>query len=94
MKYNPDVVDWLIRSNLMNLQLLDEHLARTLDDPRVHSYIPSIPSLFVMQLVQVRVVFYIISVHFFCSNGHRVPGIFFSVEVFMFLQNENHKGTL
>lgn len=53
MKYNLDVVDWLIRSNLLNLQMVDEHLARTLDDPRVHSFF--LPSIFVMQLVQVRV---------------------------------------
>lgn len=50
LKYNLDVVDWLIRSNLLNMQLLDEHLARTLDDPRLPSYIPS---FFIMQLVQV-----------------------------------------
>lgn len=55
MKYNLDVVDWLIRSNLLNLQMLDEHLARTLDDPRVHSFF--LPSIFVMQLVQVCVCF-------------------------------------
>ncbi|XP_042855455.1 CCR4-NOT transcription complex subunit 1-like isoform X4 [Penaeus japonicus] len=53
LKYNLDVVDWLIRSNLLNMQLLDEHLARTLDDPRLPSYIPS---FFIMQLVQIYLV--------------------------------------
>lgn len=52
-KYNLEVVDWLIRSNLINLPLLDEHLTRTLDDPRVPFYIHS---LFIMQLVQVYLI--------------------------------------
>lgn len=55
IKFNLDAIDWLIRSNLLNMQLLDEHLARILDDPRVTSYMP-MHSLFIMQLVQVYLV--------------------------------------
>ncbi|XP_076065903.1 CCR4-NOT transcription complex subunit 1 isoform X3 [Oratosquilla oratoria] len=52
IKYNPEVVDWLLRSNLMNLQMLDEHLAHVVEDPRT-SYIST---LFVMQLIQVYLI--------------------------------------
>ena len=38
VRYNLDVVDWLLRSNLINLQLFDEHMAMFVEDPRNHSY--------------------------------------------------------
>lgn len=55
IKFNLDAFDWLIRSNLLNMQLLDVHLARYLDDPRLPLYLP-VHTIFIMQLVQVYLV--------------------------------------
>ena len=49
VRYNVDVVDWLLRSSLINLPLFDELLARSFDEHR------SMPAIFFsMQIIQVR----------------------------------------
>ncbi|KAK7066941.1 CCR4-NOT transcription complex subunit 1 [Halocaridina rubra] len=55
IKFNLDAIDWLIRNNLLNMPLLDAHLARYLEDPRLPLYLP-VHTIFIMQLVQVYLV--------------------------------------
>ncbi|KAB7502971.1 CCR4-NOT transcription complex subunit 1 [Armadillidium nasatum] len=51
VRYNLEVIDWFIRSNLLNIQLFDDYLQRLIDEPRMTpSYTPLV---FIMQVIQV-----------------------------------------